>query len=174
MLACSVADPDPDSPDPDPPDPHVFGPPGSGSTSQRYGSGSFFGSGSESFYHHAKIVRKNIDSYFFVTLHRQSDALTTRLDLIHQNCKYFFHEGFPSSSRCLQLFETWNLWIRNPIESDPFLILCCGLGSGIRCFFTPGFGTCKNQDPDQGWVKIKIRIRDRDLGWTSGIIFRRA
>jgi hypothetical protein len=23
-------------PDPDPPDPHVFGPPGSGSTSQRY------------------------------------------------------------------------------------------------------------------------------------------
>ncbi len=37
-------------PDPDPPDPHVFGPPGSGSTSQRYGSGSF--------YHQAKIVRK--------------------------------------------------------------------------------------------------------------------
>jgi hypothetical protein len=30
---------------PDPPDPHVFGPPGSGSTSQRYGSGS------GSFYH---------------------------------------------------------------------------------------------------------------------------
>ncbi len=39
--------------DPDPPDPHVFGPPGSGSTSQRYGSGS----GSGSFYQHAKIVR---------------------------------------------------------------------------------------------------------------------
>jgi hypothetical protein len=37
-------------PDPDPPDPHVFGPPGSGSTSQRYRSGSF--------YHNAKIVRK--------------------------------------------------------------------------------------------------------------------
>ncbi len=37
-------------PDPDPPDPHVFGPPGS--TSQRNGSGS------ESFYHQAKIVRK--------------------------------------------------------------------------------------------------------------------
>jgi len=36
--------------DPYPPDPHVFGPPGSGPTSQRYGSGSF--------YHHAKIVRK--------------------------------------------------------------------------------------------------------------------
>jgi hypothetical protein len=31
-------------------DPHVFEPPGSGSTGQRYGSGSF--------YHHAKVVRK--------------------------------------------------------------------------------------------------------------------
>ncbi len=40
--------------DPDPPDPHVFGPPGSGSTSQSYG----YISGSGSFYHHAKIVRK--------------------------------------------------------------------------------------------------------------------
>ena len=40
----------------DPPDPHVFGPPGSGSTSQRYGSGS----GSGTFYHHAKIVRKTL------------------------------------------------------------------------------------------------------------------
>jgi hypothetical protein len=38
--------------DPDPADLNVFGPPGSGSTSQRYGSGS------GSFYHHAKIVRK--------------------------------------------------------------------------------------------------------------------
>jgi hypothetical protein len=37
----SVADPDP-NPDPDPPDPHVFGPPGSGSIIQRYGSGSFY------------------------------------------------------------------------------------------------------------------------------------
>jgi hypothetical protein len=45
------------------PDPQVFGPPGSGSTSQRYGSGS------GSFYHHAKIVRKkNLDSFYFVTL----------------------------------------------------------------------------------------------------------
>jgi hypothetical protein len=41
-------------PDPDPPDPHVFGPPGSGSTLQRYGSGSGF------FYQHAKIVRKTL------------------------------------------------------------------------------------------------------------------
>jgi hypothetical protein len=47
LVLCSVADPDP-------PDPRVFGPPGfgSGSTSQRYGSGSF--------YHHAKIVRKTL------------------------------------------------------------------------------------------------------------------
>ncbi len=35
------------------PDPHVFGPPGSGSASQRYGSRS----GSGFFYHQAKIVR---------------------------------------------------------------------------------------------------------------------
>ncbi len=48
-LKTSVVDPDPDTPDP-----HVFGPPGSGSTSQRYGSGF----GSWSFYLHAKIVRK--------------------------------------------------------------------------------------------------------------------
>ncbi len=40
--------------DPDPPDPHFFGPPGSGSASQRYGSGS------GSFYYHAKIVRKTL------------------------------------------------------------------------------------------------------------------
>jgi hypothetical protein len=46
-VLCSVADPDP-------PDPHVFGPPGSGSTSQMYGSGS------GSFYHHAKKVRKTL------------------------------------------------------------------------------------------------------------------
>jgi hypothetical protein len=38
---CSVGDPDPE---PDPQDSHVFGPPGSGSISQRYWSGS--GSGS--------------------------------------------------------------------------------------------------------------------------------
>jgi hypothetical protein len=41
---CSVADPDP----------HVFGPPRSGSTSQRYGSGS------GSFYHNAKTERKTL------------------------------------------------------------------------------------------------------------------
>jgi hypothetical protein len=52
-LFISVADLDP-NPDPDSPDPHVFGPPGSGSTSQRYGSGSGF------FYHHAKTVRKTL------------------------------------------------------------------------------------------------------------------
>jgi hypothetical protein len=49
-LDTSVADPDP----------HVFGPPGSGSISQRYGSGfgSGFVSGSGSYDHQAKIVRK--------------------------------------------------------------------------------------------------------------------
>jgi hypothetical protein len=46
----SVADPDLDLPDP-----HVFGPPGSGSISQRYGSGS------GSFYQ-AKIIRKTLIS----------------------------------------------------------------------------------------------------------------
>jgi hypothetical protein len=49
-------------PDPDPPDPHVFGPPGSGSTSQRYGSRS------GSFYHHAKNSKKNLASFSFATL----------------------------------------------------------------------------------------------------------
>jgi hypothetical protein len=68
-VRCSVADP---NPDPDPPDPHVFGPPGSGSgsTSQRYGSGSgsCSGSASGSFYYHAKNSKKNLDSFYFVTL----------------------------------------------------------------------------------------------------------
>ncbi len=49
LLGTSVPDLEP-NPDPDPPDPHVFGPPGSGSISQRYGSGSL--------YQQAKIVRK--------------------------------------------------------------------------------------------------------------------
>ncbi len=51
ILHTSVADPDPN---PDPSDPYVFGPPGSGSgsISQRYGSGS------GSFHHPAKILRK--------------------------------------------------------------------------------------------------------------------
>jgi hypothetical protein len=59
IIQSSVVDPDPD-----PPDPRVFGPPGSGSTSQRYGCGS----GSGSFYQHAKNSKKNLDSYYFVTL----------------------------------------------------------------------------------------------------------
>ncbi len=48
-MPTSVPDP---NPDPGSPDPHVFGPPGSGSISQRYGSGSF--------YQQAKIVRKKL------------------------------------------------------------------------------------------------------------------
>jgi hypothetical protein len=39
-LKIGVGNPNPE-PDPDPQDPHVFGPPRSGSISQRYGSGSF-------------------------------------------------------------------------------------------------------------------------------------
>ncbi len=51
-IATSVADPDPD-PDPDPPDPH---------------STCFWASGSGFFYHNEKIVLKNLDSFYFVTL----------------------------------------------------------------------------------------------------------
>ncbi len=53
MVKTSVADPDPN---PDPLDPYVFGPLGSGyiSQTQRYGSGS------GSFHHQAKIVRKTL------------------------------------------------------------------------------------------------------------------
>jgi hypothetical protein len=40
-------------------DPDVFGPPGSGNFSQRFGSGSF--------YHLSKNEKKNLDSYCFVT-----------------------------------------------------------------------------------------------------------
>ncbi len=48
IITGSVPDPDPK-----PPDPRVFWPPGSESTRQRYGSGSF--------YHHAKIIRKTLN-----------------------------------------------------------------------------------------------------------------
>ncbi len=58
-LESSVADP---NQDPDPPDPHVLGPPGSGSISQRYGSGFGTGTGSGSFYHQAKIIRNTLSS----------------------------------------------------------------------------------------------------------------
>jgi hypothetical protein len=50
MVHTSVADPDPD------PDPRVFGPPGYGSISQRYGSGSGY------FFLKAKVVRKTLIS----------------------------------------------------------------------------------------------------------------
>ncbi len=65
MVCGSVADPDP-NPVPDPPDPHVFGPFGSGSISQRYGSGSF--------YHHAKIVRKTLIPTIFDFLSLKNDV----------------------------------------------------------------------------------------------------
>ncbi len=56
LQDCSVLDPDL-NPDPDP---HVFGPPGSRSFRQMYGSESESGSGS--FYHQAKKNKKNLDS----------------------------------------------------------------------------------------------------------------
>jgi hypothetical protein len=53
------------------PDPHVFGPPGSGSISQRYGS--------ESFYDQAKIVRQTLIPsvllLFFSFLSLKNDVL---------------------------------------------------------------------------------------------------
>jgi|688.fasta_scaffold108667_4 hypothetical protein len=57
--------------DPDPLDPLVFGPPGYGSISQRYGSGSR----SESFYHHVKIGKKNLglENYFSVEILKVND-----------------------------------------------------------------------------------------------------
>jgi hypothetical protein len=71
LMKGSVADPDPN---PDPPDPRVFGPPGSGSTSQRYGSGS----GSR-FLLSCKNSKKNLDSYYFVTLF---DFLSLKNDVV--------------------------------------------------------------------------------------------
>jgi hypothetical protein len=59
MVHTSVADP---NPGPDPTDPRVFGPPGYGSISQRYGSGS------RSFNLKAKIVRKSLISSVLLLL----------------------------------------------------------------------------------------------------------
>ncbi len=72
-MSISVADPDPN---PDPSDPYVFGPPGSGSgsISQRYGSG--YGSGF--FYHQAKIVRKPLIP---TSLWRLFDLLSLKNDV---------------------------------------------------------------------------------------------
>jgi hypothetical protein len=63
----SVADPDPN---PDPPDPHVFGPPGSGSTSIEVWIRILLSS--------CKNSKKNLDSYYFVTLF---DFLTLKNDV---------------------------------------------------------------------------------------------
>ncbi len=51
IIYSSVADP---NPNPDPSDPYVFGPPGSGSSSQRHSSCS------GSFFHQAKKIRKTL------------------------------------------------------------------------------------------------------------------
>jgi hypothetical protein len=50
-------------PDPDPSDPYVLGPPGSGSIIQMYGSGS------GSFYHQVKILRKTLTYRTVLLLH---------------------------------------------------------------------------------------------------------
>jgi hypothetical protein len=80
-IPTSVADPHPD-----PPDPHVFGPPGSGSISQRYDSGS--GSGSESFHHKAKEVKNLSGSRkkpMRIKLVPDSDFRHTRLNFAKKN-----------------------------------------------------------------------------------------
>jgi hypothetical protein len=64
IFSPSVADPDRDSD----PDPHVFGPPGSGSTSHRYGSGSRILLWIRILLSSCKNSKKNLDSYYFVTL----------------------------------------------------------------------------------------------------------
>jgi hypothetical protein len=61
ILETSVADPD-TNPDADPQDPYVSGPHRSGSIGQRYGSGSGLSLSS------CKNSKKNLDSYYFVTL----------------------------------------------------------------------------------------------------------
>jgi hypothetical protein len=58
-LSGDIKDTSVPDPNPDPPDPHVFGHPGSGSTSQRYEFGYFC--------HQAKSSKKNLDSYCFTT-----------------------------------------------------------------------------------------------------------
>jgi hypothetical protein len=80
----SVADPNSD-----PPDPHDFGPPGSGSISQRYGSGS------GSFYHHAKVVRKTMIPTilcFFLLLTLKNDVNVPSKST--GNKQNFFYIGF--------------------------------------------------------------------------------
>ena len=97
ILFGSVADPDPN---PDPPDPQVFGPPGSGSTSQRYrsGSGSCSGSRSGSFYHHAKIVRKTL--------------IPTILCGFKDICVYITHYSLDMITRsCSTLYSQWQYLI---------------------------------------------------------------
>ncbi len=59
LILISVADPNPDLPDP-----HVFGPPGSGSGSTRQRVWIRI----RILLSSCKIVRKNLDSYYFVTL----------------------------------------------------------------------------------------------------------
>jgi hypothetical protein len=117
----SVADPD--SPDPDPPDSHVFGPPGSGSISQRYESRSSSGSRSGSFYHQAKKVEKFlIDRYCFVTFF----------------LLFIFENDIHVPSRSDKLFK----------QISFLLAFWCESGSGIPGFIRKGKDPKPEPDPD--------------------------
>ncbi len=76
-------------------DPYVFGPPGSGSIIQRYGSGS----GSGSFYHQAKIVRKPLISTVLWLLH---DFLSLKNDDVNVPSKSNMQKNF-----CWRLEGQW-------------------------------------------------------------------
>jgi hypothetical protein len=81
---------------PDPPGPHVFGPPGSGSITRRYRSGS------GSFYHQAKIVRKTlIPTVLLLLLDFLSLKNYVNVPLKSNKQKNFFINFLLASSRLL-------------------------------------------------------------------------
>ncbi len=139
-LGGSVADPDPN---PDPPDPQVFGPPGSRSTSQGYGSGS------GSFYHHAKndvkvekIVYKN---YFFAGILKVNDensgsGYESRIR-IHLSEAWIRGPGSGSTPKChgsaTLLGGFVGLWSQ---QASSFPSLWWGTGSGSALKWRVGSG----------------------------------
>ncbi len=98
--------------DPDPLDPHVFGPPGSGFISQRYGS--------ESFYHQAKIIRKTLIPtafwllFYFLSLKMPSNSNKQK----NVETKNYFFVGIlkvnEESSRIRIRIHWSEAWIRGP------------------------------------------------------------
>ncbi len=101
-------------PDPDPPDQHVFGPPGSGfgSISQRYGSGS------GSFYHRAKIVRKTLIPtilWLFLTFYLWKMYLQKVISRKNKNKNLFFVgilRVYDENSRIRIRIHLSEAWIR--------------------------------------------------------------